>query len=438
MNLLYLVHRLPWPPNKGDKVRSHHLLRHLAGQGHRVFLGSFIDDPADAGWLPDVRALCAGVCAPALQPRQARVASLRGLLRAEPLTLSYYRNAELLRWVQGVVARESIDAVLVFSSSMAPYALHGAPAVRPLLVDFVDVDSAKWTAYAPRHRWPLSALYRREGRLLLAYERAVAAQADHAYFAADTEAELFRSLAPESAARISGLANGVDADFFAPRADRASPYAAGEVALVFTGAMDYWPNADAVCWFAAEMLPRLRARHPALRLHIVGRSPTAAVRALAGPAVNVTGSVDDVRPWLQHAAVAVAPLRLARGIQNKVLEAMAAGVPVVAAQDCARALDATPGVHLLAAADAATTVAQVEALLADPGLAARIGAAGRERVQAVYGWSARLQALDAFLTPASATAAGHPSHPSLPSLSPRLPPPPRALPAAVNYPTIDR
>jgi sugar transferase (PEP-CTERM/EpsH1 system associated) len=391
--LLFLTHRLPYPPNKGDKVRSYHLLKHLAAR-HRVHLGTFIDDPDDEQHLPAVQALCASVHAARLHPRTARLGSLAGLLRNEPLTLAYYRDAGLDAWVRRLRERQSVDGVLVFSSSMAQYATAFQV---PLLVDFVDVDSAKWTEYASAHRWPMSWLYRREGRQLLGYERHVAARADHSYFSTEKETALFRGLAPECAGRVHALSNGVDFDYFAPQAGRASPYAAGELPIVFTGAMDYWPNIDAVQWFAGEMLPALRQRWPAARFHIVGRSPGAAVRALAGEHVNVTNTVPDVRPWLQHAAVVVAPLRLARGIQNKVLEAMAMARPVVAASVCTGAIDATPGVHLLQATEPADYVREVGALLADATRAASLGRAGRERVLGVYGWDGQLGALDSQL-----------------------------------------
>ncbi len=396
-NVLYLVHRMPYPPNKGDKVRSFHQLKHLAAR-HRVFLGTFIDDPDDDRHLPAVRALCADVHAPCLNPLRARLASLAGLLGPDALTLRYYAQASMARWVQQVMAKQAIDCTLVFSSAMAQYTQTGTG---PLLMDLVDVDSAKWTAYAPDHRWPMSWLYRREGRTLLACEREVAARADHTFLATEKEAALFRSLAPESAARVSELGNGVDAGYFQPQAARASPFAAGELSIVFTGAMDYWPNIDAMCWFATEMLPRLRALHPNLRMHIVGRSPAPAVRALASAAVHVSGTVPDVRPYLQHATVVVAPLRLARGIQNKVLEAMAMARPVVAASVCVEAISAEPGRHLLSAADADAFVAQIEGLLADPERADRIGHAGREQVLAAYGWDARLRVLDQHLEAAT-------------------------------------
>ena len=395
--LLFLVHRLPYPPNKGDKVRSCHLLKHLATR-HRVHLGTFIDDPDDEQHLPTVQAMCASVHASRLHPRLARLGSLSGLLRNEPLTLAYYRDAALDAWVRRLYASGKIDGVLVFSSSMAQYVEPRAQGLNvPLWVDFVDVDSAKWTDYAANHRWPMSWLYRREGAQLLSYERSVAAQARHSFFATEKETELFRGLAPESAARVAPICNGVDADYFAPEASRASPFAAGELPLVFTGAMDYWPNIDAVCWFASEMLPALRQRWPALRFHIVGRNPAPAVRALAGEAISVSGTVPDVRPYLQHAAAVVAPLRLARGIQNKVLEAMAMARPVVAASVCTEAIDAIPGRHLLSADTPDEYVHALSTLLSHPAQAQALGQAGRLQVEQAYGWDGQLAALDAHL-----------------------------------------
>ncbi|KAB2910241.1 MAG: TIGR03087 family PEP-CTERM/XrtA system glycosyltransferase [Dechloromonas sp.] len=393
-NILYLVHRLPYPPNKGDKVRSYHLLKHLLKQ-HRVFLGTFIDDPEDAVHIPLLQGMCADIHVARLDPRMAKVRSLNGLLAGEPLTLRYYLDATLQNWVDDTCRRQKIDAVVVFSSAMAQY-VEGKQRL-PLLIDFVDVDSVKWTQYAPKHRWPLSWIYRREGRLLLAYEREMAMQAARSFLVTDAEVELFRKLAPECSVRVEAMCNGVDADYFAPSAERASPFPADEEAVVFTGAMDYWPNIDAATWFVSEMLPGLLQRRPGLRFYIVGRSPTPEVLALAGEHVVVTGTVPDVRPYLQHAGVVVAPLRVARGIQNKILEAMAMERPVIAASECAGPVDANPGSELLAAAGAEEFISNIDALLADPERSASIGRAARARVIARYSWDAHMSGIDPYL-----------------------------------------
>ncbi len=393
-NLLYLVHRLPYPPNKGDKVRSHHLLKHLAGR-HRVFLGTFIDDPQDEVHVDAVREYCADMYIARLNPRVARLRSLSGLARNSALTLPYYRSARLQSWVDRTLREEQIDAVVLFSSVMAQF-VQDVPDLRKL-VDFVDLDSAKWTQYASDHRWPMSWLYRREGERLLAFERAVAIQAERCFFVTDLEADLFRRLAPECADKVEALCNGVDADFFSPEHDFPSPFGPDELPLVFTGAMDYWPNVDAVVWFAGQILPMLQNNWPRLRFYIVGRSPTPAVLALAGSQVVVTGTVPDVRPYLRHATVVVAPLRLARGVQNKVLEAMAMGLPVVASKECAVAVDAVPGLDFLAAGTVGEYVEAIESLLSTPKHGESLGAAARERVLTRYSWEANLSPMDHHL-----------------------------------------
>ncbi len=401
-DLLYLVHRMPYPPNKGDKVRSYHLLKHLVSK-HRVFLGTFIDDPADEPYIDTLRALCAGLHVARLDPRSAKLRSLRGLLQGDALTLGYYRDTSLSNWVARTLSANDIRTAVVFSSSMAQYVEH-VPALR-VLVDFVDVDSAKWTDYAKARRWPANWLYQREGAMLLAYERAVATTVHRSFFVTDKEVELFNRLAPECAAHVQAMGNGVDTTYFATDAARISPFDADEIPIVFTGAMDYWPNADAVTWFAQEVLPALRSRWPAVRFSVVGRNPSPEVRALAGDAVRVTGTVPDVRPWLQHAAVVVAPLRLARGVQNKVLEAMAMSCPVVAATRCAETIDAEVGVHLVAASTAADYVREINGLLSERDRAARLGCAARSRVVTHYGWAAQLSTLDAHLSPSLAPEA---------------------------------
>jgi len=397
-NLLYLVHRLPYPPNKGDKVRSFHLLKHLAAK-HRVFLGTFIDDPQDEVYVDRLPEFCAGTHIARLSPRMAKIASLRGLLNGEALTLPYYRNASFQSWVDRTIRDEKIDAAIIFSSAMAQY-LQGHSQLKTL-VDFCDVDSAKWTQYAPTHRWPFSWIYRREGARLLAFEKAVAASAAHSYFVTENETNLFLQSAPECRGMVSPMCNGVDSDFFSPEHEMTSPFAADEIPLVFTGAMDYWPNVDAVKWFAEEILPKLLQQRPNLRFYIVGRSPAPTVQELAGERVVVTGTVPDVRPYLRHASLVVAPLRIARGIQNKVLEAMAMGLPVVVARGCGEAVDAVPERDFLLAESVEDHVRQISVLLDSPERRAAIGQAARRQVVQRYSWDAHLSVIDQYLESAN-------------------------------------
>ena len=397
-NLLYLVHRLPYPPNKGDKVRSYHLLKHLSTR-HNVYLGTFVDDPDDTRHLPLVQGMCAGMLAVPLNPKTAKIRSLSALMTGEPLSLAYYRASALADWVADTRANHQIDATVVFSSVMAQYAAATkAPAAQPLLIDFVDVDSEKWAQYATQHTWPMSWVYAREGRTLLAYERALALRATRSFFVTEKEVNLFRHLAPECTNQLQAIGNGVDAEFFSPDPLRQNPFNAGDIPIVFTGAMDYWPNIDAVTWFAAEVLPALRAQRSNVRFVVVGRSPPPAIQALASNVmITVTGTVPDVRPYLQHAAVVVAPMRLARGVQNKILEAMAMGRPVVAAAECVSAIDAKDGEGLVAASSVAGYVGAIDGLLQDATRATAMGERGRACVLRGYSWDAHLTAMDAYL-----------------------------------------
>lgn len=392
-DLLLLVHRIPFPPNKGDKIRSYHLLRHLAAR-YRVHLGTFVDAPEDWQYVDQVRALCAGSHFAKLDPTLARLRSLGALLGGRALSADYYRDAGMRGWVERTMREHDIARVVVFSSPMAQYALPYTEARR--VIDFCDVDSDKWRQYAQQKSWPMSWLYGREARTLLAYEREVARVCDSALFATEPEAQLFRELAPESDAKIGHFNNGVDTEYFSPARPYANPYSEGERAVVFTGAMDYWPNVDAVQWFAAEIFPRLLARLPDLRFYIVGARPTPAVQALGRQdGVTVTGTVPDVRPYLAHAAVSVAPLRVARGIQNKVLEAMAMALPVVVTPQALEGVQAEPGADLLLAEGAEDFAQAVLRVLGEDHGALRSRA--RERVERMYSWPSNLARIEARL-----------------------------------------
>lgn len=404
-NILYLVHRLPYPPNKGDKVRSYHLLRHLQKQ-HRVFLGTFVDHPDDEAHVATLASMCPDLHVERLNPTLAKLKSLGGLVQGEALSLAFYRSSGLRRWVRGVAAAQPLQASVVFSSAMAQYAQPLLPSV-PMLVDFVDVDSAKWTAYVAQHRWPMSWVYAREGRELLAYERAVTAQSQQAFFVTPNEVALFTQAAPECSDKVASLCNGVDAEFFTPDRSLPNPFVGNTHAIVFTGAMDYWPNVDAAVWFATEVLPKLRQRQAGLTFYIVGRDPAPKVLALAGEHVVVTGTVPDVRPYLQHAAVVVAPLRVARGIQNKILEAMAMAQPVVTVSSCAEAIGASRDEGLFRADTTEDFASVVEDLLAAPSTGRYLGEQARRHVLEHFSWDAHLSGIDRFIDNAPVHEAAH-------------------------------
>ncbi|OYD52616.1 sugar transferase [Thauera propionica] len=392
--VLYLVHRIPYPPNKGDKVRSFNILRQLA-RTRRVFLGTFVDHPDDRQHVARLGEWCEDVCAVELDPRFGRIKSLRGLLTGEALSLPYYRSARLAQWVRATVAQHGITQAVAFSGPMAQYL--DAPGLQRRIVDFCDVDSAKWTQYAADRPWPMSWLYRREGEHLLAFERKAAMDSDASLFVTEAEAALFIRSAPEARERTQVMQNGVDADFFSPANGGESPYPAGGPVIVFSGAMDYWPNIDAVTWFATELLPQIRRDVPDARFWIVGMNPAPAVQALAGEGVTVTGTVPDVRPYIAHADVVVAPLRIARGIQNKVLEAMAMARPVVVSAEAAVGLAARASEHCEIARGADEMVKCTVGLLADPDRRNLMGRAARVCVVERYSWRAHLRLFDKTL-----------------------------------------
>jgi sugar transferase (PEP-CTERM/EpsH1 system associated) len=393
--LLFLAHRIPYPPNKGDKIRSFHILKHLQ-ERYGIRLGAFIDSEDDLAHVDALRDYCDDVHVERLRPRWAKLASLRGLMTGEPLTVPYYRCASMRRWIDAQIGRHGIRHALVYSSGPASYLLGRRYRTLRRVIDFVDVDSDKWAQYArtvgPLTRW----VYRREAVRLLDFERRVAAEFDASVLVSAHEAELFRKLSPGSADKVWHANNGVDSVYFDPALPFENPYPRGDETIVFTGAMDYWPNVDAVCWFAQEVMPRIRARRPRAVFCIVGGNPTDRVRRLGDdPAVRVVGRVADVRPFLRHADAVVAPLRIARGIQNKVLEGMAMERPTVVTSPALEGIAARVGSEVFLG-DTADDLAvrTVEAIGGGDGA---VGRAARQRVLADFDWDRSLRRFDDLL-----------------------------------------
>ena len=395
-DILFLVHRIPYPPNKGDKIRSFNLLKFLA-EHYRVHLGAFIDDPEDWKYRADLEELCAEVCLLPLQPTLGKIKSLSGLLTGAPLTVPYYSSGRMQSWVEQVMQGD-IEAILVFSSAMAQF-VEKFDKVRRV-IDFVDVDSDKWAQYAAKKSGLAKWIYSRESKKLLAYDRKQALVFDRSVFVSEQEAALFKRLVPEVSDRVLAVENGVDTLFFHDSGNFPNPYPAGAKILVFTGAMDYWANADAVFWFAEQVFPLIRSRDPAAQFFIVGARPTEAVHALGQrEGITVTGSVKDIRPYLAHANLAVAPLRIARGIQNKVLEAMAMGKPVIVSPAAIEGI-AAEGDLDVATVDSPTDWAEVAVRMLGADGAAGVSQRNREFVERRYSWGQSLSRLDAILSPA--------------------------------------
>jgi len=395
-SLLFLVHRIPYPPNKGDKIRSFNLLKHLA-QDHRIYLGAFVDDPDDWCHRDLLSQYCEEIFLAPIQPRRNKLRSLSGLLTGEALSLVYYRDSDMSRWVTDKLRSGEIDTAFAFSSTMAQYILGDEWEGHRRVIDFVDIDSQKWKQYAEDHRWPMSWLYRREANYLFNYERKSAAVSDASLFVSDAEAEAFKEMAPEVQQRVAYINNGVNTEYFSPEQTLDNPYEKGCLPIVFSGAMDYFANEDAVVWFSQQVLPAVTQQIPAIKFYIVGARPTNTVLALAAlPNIVVTGTVADMRPYLAYAKICVAPMRIARGVQNKVLEAMAMARPAIVSPQGYEGIVAESGTELMVASSPEEWIKGIISLL-NGNDTDRLGLAARARVICDYSWQGSLSRLNGFL-----------------------------------------
>ncbi len=397
-SLLFLAHRIPYPPNKGDKLRSFRWLKSLAAD-YRVHLGAFVDDPEDWRHAPKLERLCDDVCLVSLHPRRGKLRSLSGLLTGEALSIPYYRSRKLQSWINQKLKIENLTRVFVFSSPMAQYLMRVPSPCDRLIIDLVDVDSEKWRQYAVGQPWPLNWIYRREGEALQRFERAAAEASDVSVFVSAEESKLFCDLNPELGSKVVWIRNGVDTEFFSPHRRYENPYGVKEPVLVFTGAMDYWANVDAVRWFASEVFSEIRKRVSPARFFIVGARPTKDVLRLASrPGVKVTGGVVDIRPYIAHALASVAPLRLARGVQNKILEAMAMARPVLATEVAVEGLELTAGLKRFVAEKPESLVERgAELLEMGREEANRLGMQARRHVERVYDWDSSMRKMRRLL-----------------------------------------
>lgn len=335
MKILYLAHRIPYPPNKGEKIRAFHQIRCLS-QHHIIHLVCLVDDPVDLVHVKTLKEYCVSVEAVFRSKAAAMFLAARGLLTRYPLSVVAFQRKALARKISGKLEAEKFDLVFVSSSSMASYVLHESHV--PRVIDFIDVDSEKWRLYAEHHSFPLSWIYRLEASRLAAYEEEIAQMFDYSIFISEAERLLFQRRV--SNRPIAVISNGVDLEYFTPPHGGFS--SSRQPSVVFTGAMDYFPNVDAVRYFCTEIFPLVRQVEPEAQFFIVGRNPTRSVQELGNhDNVIVTGSIPDVRPYLAKATVAVAPFRIARGIQNKILEAMAMRLPVVGTSQAFEGIDAT-------------------------------------------------------------------------------------------------
>jgi len=388
MKVLFVCHRFPFPPKRGGKIRPFNIIRHLS-QSAQVYVASLVRDDVEG-------AEAAGISEHCTEHFMARVRSapqwarmIARLPTSEPSSFGYFQSSALQRRIDTWTTTHRFDLVFVHCSSVAHYVL-GRP-TGPKVLDFGDMDSQKWLEYADYKPWPWSMGYRLEGMKVERAERRLASRFD--LCTATTRGELETLDAMGTAKASDWFPNGVDATYFSPGHEPHDPKL-----ISFIGRMDYFPNQEGVRRFCSEVFPRIRQQEPESRFIVVGADPSPEIRALAElPGVEITGSVPDVRPFIRGSAAMVAPLKIARGTQNKILEAMAMGVPVVTSGAAAKGVDAVPGEHFLVADDAEATAAALLRLMRDPAERGRLAQAGRARMLENHSWDRSMGKLDGIL-----------------------------------------
>ena len=378
MKLLYLTHRCPYPPNKGERIRCFNVLKHLA-QCHDLTLAYPIFSAEEATYTQTLRQYAQLVLTVPIRPLLAQSKCLFGLCSRRPLTLSYFYSSKL----QHIIQNRAFDLVLADCSSMAQYVIGSK---KPKIVDFVDIDSDKWQAYARDAKPPKSFIYNMEYRRLSLFEDRVTQTFDYCLVVSEEEKKLLKY-----EKNVVVMPNGIDCQFFTPRAEQ------NPNVLIFTGAMDYFPNIDGVSYFHREIWPLVKAQQPDVRFVVAGMQPHARIKALASDEVLITGYVPDIRDSLVQATVCVVPLRIAKGIQNKVLEAMAMGIPVVATRAANTGIHAQDGQQILLADSPQEFARAIMLLLHDVQLRRTIAANARQFVQDHFSWEKHLGTLDTLI-----------------------------------------
>ena len=380
MKILYLAHRIPYPPNKGEKIRTFHQIQQLARR-HPIHLYSFVDDPRDLPGAAKLREHCASVEVVYRGQARSVLLAAEALLKRSPFSVSLFYRKALAEKVTQKAATERFDCIVASSSSMAQYACL-VPDV-PKILDFIDMDSEKWGLYAEHRRFPLSLIYRVEAERLAKYEDEMARVFDHSIVISEEERRVFQKRVSDRPVAV--ISNGVDFEYFSP--SRIVSGGNSQPSIVFTGVMDYFPNVDAVQFFCGEVFCRVRDLVPNAHFYIVGRNPTRQVNELGKKTnVIVTGTVPDVRPYLVQATVSVAPFRLARGVQNKVLEAMAMGVPVVGTPEAFKGISAIEQNGVRIADNPRFFAQQVATFLQGASLRREAGLQARRYVERHHRW----------------------------------------------------
>lgn len=400
MNILFLAHRIPFPPDKGDKIRSYHEIKYLSGK-HNVYLGTILDEESDKRHVPNLRKYCKDVYAVFFNKK---VRLVKNIFLGRSFSVSSFYSPELQTYVDHVLNDVKIDVIICFCSSMAEYVFKASMFTRGfdhaprLIMDFVDLDSDKWLQYSKYSRWLWRLIYRIESMRLFAYEKKINRYFHHSVFVAKREVNIFRKMAGETK-NVHEISNGVDLDYFSFDLSVGENSEIGKpedlFLIVFTGIMDYFANEDGVKWFCERIFPLIKKRISNVEFYIVGNRPTNVVWNLSEmDGVTVTGYVDDIRDYYARADICVAPLRIARGLQNKVLEAMATGNAVVATSNASEGICCHAGEDIIVADDTFGFAEAVIELLLNEDKRKKLGENARQNIQRNYSWDANLSEFD--------------------------------------------
>jgi sugar transferase (PEP-CTERM/EpsH1 system associated) len=412
MKILYLAHRIPYPPNKGDKIRSFNEIKYLS-QNHSISLACLVDNNRDLKYVDDLKKYCATIDAVLINKTLAKLKTLFYLFTQKPLSLAYFYSKRLHMIIYYRLLATEYDLIFCFSSPMAQYVMN-TTLLQPLtrdykqltqdhkpikIMDFVDVDSDKWRQYTQYTGSLSSRIYLLEAERLQRYEIEITEHFHHSILVSSKEVEILRRFTPNS--KVTAIPNGIDSQyFFSPNISNKLTIIDPSLspAIIFTGAMDYFANIDGILYFHQEIFPLIKAEIPKAKLYIVGSNPPRKILRLGdGADVIVTGYVEDIRPYLASASISVVPLRIARGIQNKILEAMAMELPVVTTSLALEGIDATPGKELMVADDPSNFARLVIQLLGSKDMREQIGRNARRFVLEKHSWEKNLSFLEELL-----------------------------------------
>ena len=397
MKILFLAHRIPYPPNKGDKIRSFNELKYLS-EKNTIYLGTILEEKSERQYIPFLEPYCKEIYTVCFNKK---INLIKRFLTENPFTVSNFYDNSLQSYVDKIIAEKDIDFIICFSSSMAEYVFRnplfkaGKLSKIKLIIDYIDLDSDKWLQYSKYTKFPLRQIYLEEKKRLFAYEIKINQAFDYSIFVSERETKIFKKLYPK-ARNIIVIPNGIDFEYFTPPKKKLPNR---QPSLVFTGVMDYFANIDGVKWFCKNILPKIKVQIPDIRFYIVGMKPTKAVRKLSKlEGVIVTGFIDDIRQYYWMADVCVIPLRIARGLQNKLLEAMATGNAVVATSNAKNGIVCRENLDLLIADDEEGFCQCVISILQDAEKKGKLGMNAEINIRKNYSWQHNLSKFDSLLS----------------------------------------